>query len=94
MSNPLQTRDSPTTPMSLSILKTVVCLALFAGTAAAGPPGSFPSSGPTTPGNQAQLRNGLALAPANAPISVKRAIWAPPITHQRIGTAAAQNVSR
>ena len=37
---------------------------------------SFPSSGPTTPGNQAQLRDGLALAPANAPQSVKRAIWA------------------
>ena len=37
---------------------------------------SFPSSGPTTPGNAALLRNGLALAPANAPVSVKRAIWA------------------
>src|SRR2546423_15398604 len=38
--------------------------------------GSFPESGPTTPGNAALLRNGLALAPANAPMSVKRAIWA------------------
>ena len=38
--------------------------------------GSFPASGPTTPGNAALLRNGLALAPANAPMSVKRAIWA------------------
>jgi hypothetical protein len=38
--------------------------------------GSFPSSGPTTPGNAALLRNGLALAPVNAPTSVKRAIWA------------------
>ena len=37
---------------------------------------SFPSSGPTTPGNAALLRNGLALAPVNAPVSVKRAIWA------------------
>jgi hypothetical protein len=38
---------------------------------------SFPSSGPTTPGNAARLRsNGLALAPVNAPESVKRAIWA------------------
>jgi hypothetical protein len=37
---------------------------------------SFPSSGPTTPGNAALLRNGLAFAPVNAPASVKRAIWA------------------
>ena len=37
---------------------------------------SFPSSGPTVPGNTAQLRGALALAPANAPLSVKRAIWA------------------
>jgi hypothetical protein len=38
--------------------------------------GSFPSSGPTTPGNEARLRGSLALAPVNAPLSVKRAIWA------------------
>lgn len=38
--------------------------------------GSFPESGPTTPGNAALLRDGMALAPANAPLSVKRAIWA------------------
>lgn len=38
--------------------------------------GSFPSSGPTIPGNEAHLRGSLALAPANAPLSVKRAIWA------------------
>lgn len=37
---------------------------------------SFPSSGPTTPGNEARLRGALALAPVNAPLSVKRAIWA------------------
>ena len=36
----------------------------------------FPSSGPTTPGNAALLNNGLALAPVNAPMTVKRAIWA------------------
>ena len=41
-----------------------------------GAAGSFPSSGPTTPGNAARLRDGLALAPVNAPTSVKRAIWA------------------
>lgn len=38
--------------------------------------GSFPLSGPTTRGNAALLREGVALAPASAPLSVKRAIWA------------------
>src|SRR5687767_13698461 len=37
---------------------------------------SFPASGPTIPGNAALLRDGVALAPANAPLSVKRAIRA------------------
>ena|ERR1044071_3149830 len=37
---------------------------------------SFPCSGPTTPGNEARLSRGLALAPVNAPLPVKRAIWA------------------
>jgi hypothetical protein len=36
----------------------------------------FPSTGPTTPGNSARLRGNEALAPVNAPMSVKRAIWA------------------
>jgi len=33
-------------------------------------------SRPMVPGNRAVLRNGIAYAPANAPDSVKRAIWA------------------
>jgi cell wall-associated NlpC family hydrolase len=33
-------------------------------------------SGPTVAGNRAVLRNGVAYAPANAPTSVKSAIWA------------------
>ena len=33
-------------------------------------------SHPTVPGNRAVLRNGIAYAPANAPDSVKHAIWA------------------
>jgi hypothetical protein len=37
---------------------------------------SFPDSGPTIPGNAALLRNGMAFAPVNAPVSVQRAIWA------------------
>lgn len=37
---------------------------------------SFPSSGPTVPGTKARLRGKVAHAPANAPLAVKRAIWA------------------
>ncbi|HKP94068.1 MAG TPA: hypothetical protein VJS88_09245 [Chthoniobacterales bacterium] len=62
--------------MRSAIRKIVLCTALSLATAAFTFAGSFPASGPTTPGNAARLRNGLALAPANAPMSVKRAIWA------------------
>jgi hypothetical protein len=37
---------------------------------------SFPTSGPTVPSPVAFLRRGVAYAPANAPLAVKRAIWA------------------
>jgi len=50
--------------------------AFFVSTALVSLAGPFPSSGPTTPGNEARLRGGVALAPINAPVSVKRAIWA------------------
>lgn len=43
------------------------------GGLAAGP---FPASGPTIPGTRAALRGNIALAPAEAPLAVKRAIWA------------------
>ena len=36
----------------------------------------FPNSGPTVAGNRAHLHRGQALAPASAPLAVKRAIWA------------------
>jgi hypothetical protein len=36
----------------------------------------FPSSGPVVSGKVARLRFGKAAAPKNAPLSVKRAIWA------------------
>lgn len=36
----------------------------------------FPDSGPMTPGPRATLCDGIALAPAQAPLAVKRAIWA------------------
>ncbi|HKP02401.1 MAG TPA: hypothetical protein VJU77_03480 [Chthoniobacterales bacterium] len=62
--------------MSLAHSKIIVCSAILALTAQAALAAAFPSTGPTTPGNEARLRDGLALAPANAPVSVKRAIWA------------------
>ncbi|MEN3368178.1 MAG: hypothetical protein V7609_321 [Verrucomicrobiota bacterium] len=62
--------------MTLSIRKILFCSAIFALAAQISFAGSFPSSGPTTPGNDAKLRGSLALAPVNAPVAVKRAIWA------------------
>ena len=37
---------------------------------------AFPSSGPTVPGTKAVLNGKVAAAPADAPLLVKRAIWA------------------
>src|SRR6476660_3168470 len=37
---------------------------------------SFPATGPTVLGNKALLRGSQACAPQNAPLPVKRAIWA------------------
>ena len=36
----------------------------------------FPDSGPTTPGSRAAVCGEIALAPTQAPLAVKRAIWA------------------
>jgi hypothetical protein len=60
----------------ISFKKFLMCAAILAAAAKAGLAASFPSSGPTTPGNEARLTGTLALAPNNAPMSVKRAIWA------------------
>ena len=46
------------------------------GLAKLAPQGSVGTDVSTTAGNEARLRGGLALAPVNAPLSVKRAIWA------------------
>ncbi|MEY2563781.1 MAG: hypothetical protein QOH88_1974 [Verrucomicrobiota bacterium] len=63
--------------MKLSLLPVVLAAGFLAGAAwAAAPAPSFPTTGPTTPGNEARLRGTVALAPANAPLAVKRAIWA------------------
>jgi len=37
---------------------------------------TFPTSGPTVPGNRARLHAGKAAAPSSAPLAVKRVIWA------------------
>jgi hypothetical protein len=51
-----------------------------AGTGGAGvgmpPPGPSSPTQPTVPGFAAKVKNGLAYAPADAPIQVKKAIWA------------------
>ena len=62
--------------MKFAVRELFIGVALLACFASASFAGSFPASGPTTPGNAALFRNGLALAPLNAPMSVKRAIWA------------------
>jgi hypothetical protein len=38
--------------------------------------GDFPNSGPLVPGKKALLRGKIACAPTQAPLAVKRAIWA------------------
>jgi hypothetical protein len=43
----------------------------------------FPDSGPMTPGAQAVLHGGIALAPTQAPLAVKRAIWAANQLHSK-----------
>lgn len=60
-------------PVLLKLLAYPIFLAALATSAGAG---SFPESGPTVPGNTARLRGKLAAAPQNAPLTVKRAIWA------------------
>ena len=62
--------------MRVSIPKPIFCAAILVFATQASFASSFPTSGPTTSGNEARLRGGLALAPVNAPLSVKRAIWA------------------
>lgn len=60
----------------IPVRRLIFCVGIFVSTPLVGFADSFPSSGPTTPGNEARLRGSVALAPANAPVAVKRAIWA------------------
>jgi hypothetical protein len=63
--------------MKLSGLVLAAAAALFvsAGGASAST-ASFPTTGPVVPGMRAALRGNVAAAPAQAPLAVKRAIWA------------------
>ena len=62
--------------MRTSGRKTLLCGAVLALLIQGGYASPFPSSGPVVPGKQARLRGGVAAAPAEAPLAVKRAIWA------------------
>ena len=66
-------------PLPKSLLLALVAAA-FATTATAN---SFPESGPVVPGNTARLKGKLAAAPQNAPLKVKRAIWAANQLHRK-----------
>ena len=50
--------------------------AILLGTTQLSSADPFPLRGPTVPGSVARLRYGLACAPENAPLAVKRSIWA------------------
>lgn len=55
------------------LFSTLILCTRFSGAITAA---TFPESGPTVPGNLARLHGKVAAAPENAPILVKRAIWA------------------
>jgi hypothetical protein len=57
-------------------LKSLSCIAVLCALAGSVNAASFPDSGPTVPGSTARLRGKVAAAPQNAPLNVKRAIWA------------------
>ena len=67
-------------PLSPKSLISAAILAAIASSASANP---FPASGPTVPGSRARLRFGQAAAPENAPLSVKRVIWAANQLHRK-----------
>jgi hypothetical protein len=58
-------------------LRFLLCLTLFGSVALSrAATVVFPETGPMVPGAQASLRGTVASAPAQAPLEVKRAIWA------------------
>lgn len=67
--------------MCRSLLLTFFATASFAAVPPS--PSPFPQAGPTVPGNTARLHYGQAAAPENAPLTVKRAIWAANQLHSK-----------
>ena len=67
------------TPMNRPFFSRAICL-LAAGAVMAGQACAAvehpPQTGPTVPGNKAKISWGKCLAPENAPLAVKKAIWA------------------
>ena len=73
----------PTASVNLMSRNFAVCAAVFAALTAAVPAAEFRSSGPTVSGTSARLRGKVAAAPENAPITVKKAIWAANQLHMK-----------
>jgi hypothetical protein len=66
-----------------STTKPLVCLIVLVAVAITSRAALFPESGPTVQGNTARLRGKVAAAPENAPMTVKRAIWAANQLHSK-----------
>jgi hypothetical protein len=66
-----------------SITKPLFYFSVFTALAATSHAALFPEYGPTVPGNNATLRGKFAAAPENAPLTVKRAIWAANQLHSK-----------
>lgn len=62
--------------MTFVIPKKFFSVAILAAATVPSLANDFPASGPTVSGSKASLRYGLAFAPTDAPVAVKRAIWA------------------
>ena len=73
----------PTPSVNPSLPKFALYIAVFATFPTLVGAVPFPESGPTVPGNSARLRGNTAAAPQNAPLIVKRAIWAANQLHAR-----------
>lgn len=73
----------PGPSVNLRPLQSSYVTAMLAALISTAGAGSFPSFGPTVAGDTARLRFGQAAAPANAPLTVKRAIWAANQLHSK-----------
>ena len=73
----------PSASVNFSSRKFLLCAVFVVAFSTAALGVSFPESGPTVPGSTARLRGKLAAAPQNAPLIVKRAIWAANQLHKK-----------